>query len=416
MPVSSFIFFHYYAPTMFDDKMQDLKNFIYIALSKYHFVFLISFGILLVTQPLYAAPKGQDRIVLNNIDVTAVVAAFRSKIVTLNKSIMVYNWTHYKESGYWDKDIKEDDPGAVSRVSTTSKSFWQSFGSAEAGNMYGRGLYAASDPVNTFSFGGGADKWMITQMELPVGFRFLDLANPNVIDIKQHKDVLSAFLCPLNENHINFIETLFSEGGRTITPQCRSLVKTIYQGHIDGFFYSYDAAPFKACDSSVYLNQVAVVITDSNWVNSNRVKVMNVKTTGHLEDRRRIQTLFLESSQFENFERLENLASAKIYLQLQSYPDRRIHSQQTSCKESACDLEIQFCNNKNECNSVVVDSLLRPGGRTITAWQAKGTEPGEPEGLLWSDLDGQLKSDTINEWLLQNVYGCDGNLPYKAEP
>ena len=235
--------------------------------------------------------------------------------------------------------------------------------------MYGYGLYAAADPLETVFYSSrDPERWMMTEMIIPAGFRMVDLSvdspqtvtNPAVI--QNAAEIAMKFGCESVSGHpAQELSEYFSLGGAWIPKTCSALIKTIFKDilKIDGIAYFYGAAMYSACTrtDNVYTRR-AFVLATSDWITSSNVKVYTSKTTAELEDRIRIQTLVL------------NGIINPWGLQLTSSAD-----------------------------SISV----------ITAADASNQRP---QTLIWADLDNKPKTPDVGTWIKANIFGCIPDSPY----
>jgi hypothetical protein len=345
----------------------------------------------------------------NNVDISPMVNHFQKQVVTLNKAITTYNWVSHEPGDFWDTERPQNDPTLLNEAQISARVFWGSYGSKEGGNnMYGSGLYTAVDPVATVGFGG--QNWRLTQIQFPIGTRVLDLANPNTVDVKDSalvnaaQEIEEKFGCPRSSG----ADPYFVNGGVNLSESCRSLIKEVFNSilQIDAFAYGYGDTSFRACEGSMYIGQRAFVVTRSDWMRSEYVHYYTTNSRLNEEERLRIQTLFLLASQ-EGIDKGRLLDVIAQYFD--QHPDRDLQESKTVCEGDSCIITVQFCDSKNTCDQVPLPSLPRPGGPTITV------EVAERNKLLWTDLVGKPKVSTISTWLLENKFGCSGQLPYEVK-
>lgn len=333
---------------------------------------------------------------LAGVNITPLVKFLEERVVTLKKPVFIYNWSPNGKMS--EADIQRFAPAS-------SRTFWQMYGNSKGvDNMYGSGLYGAVDPVLTASYGGyDKESWLLVEMELPAGFKLLDVAlfltNPLTKGISEEaKKVAEAFDCPINGGE----DKWFQSGGAATSPKCQQLVKKIYQEiiKIDGFAYSYGRTAFRECTE--YEGYKAFVITDSKWMTPKLVRPFTSKTATNLEERIRIQTIFLKALGESPNMTKETLKPIGEYLA--KNPTSNIKGSKTVCANDTCIITVNFCDAKNVCEYLSLPPLARPGGALITSREAsKGTVF---QTLLWPDLEGQPKSKTISAWIKENTYKC----------
>lgn len=372
------------------------------------FIALVSIG------NSWAAQAENEKIQFDGVDITAFVDYYRPGIETLKKPVTIFNWSNGANDPFWTEDRDQENSELVLHTQNRSKSFWRNFGSIDGGRqLFGIGLYAAADPVSTYYYGGGPTSWVLLQIELPIGSKIIDIYRPNVSkdsDVrKKMRAIARKFKCP-DEGSINF----FIKGGADLDPFCRELVQKVFADiyEIDAFAYSYPTASFKACKPKFTDALRAFVITNPNIVHSENINYYTRKTLSDRESRIRIQTLFFKASQNTNdpFILGEAVTKAKLNAYLKDYPQKVVQSSITQFIGVNCITTAKICESTDQCEELKFE--FRPDD-PISAAEATQTMA---RGLLWPDLEGIEKSPTINSWLLENMYACDGKLPYSTNP
>jgi hypothetical protein len=150
-------------------------------------------------------------IIFEGTDITEAVEYYRPMVHPLKNSVFVYHWNGGGARG--------DSPLVYQQVEKWTRSFWQSYGNPEtvSGGMYGRGLYTAIDPVYSFSFGGGPENWFLLELELPVGFKLLDIAAQSLVgdggfaNVDKLKPIEAKFKC----NNLQLASTKLQKKAQT---------------------------------------------------------------------------------------------------------------------------------------------------------------------------------------------------------
>jgi hypothetical protein len=349
---------------------------------------------------------------LDGFDITPAVEYFQKMVHPLKQIIYVYHWNPNGEA-------RGDGPEIFNMVKNNANTFWSMYGDPQtvSGGMYGRGLYAAADPIHSYGFGGGPEKWFLLQMALPVGFRLLDIAaetswvasnNKKTIS-EEMKNIASQFHC----DALNNVDSLFADGAYKISQQCQNLARKIFKEilKIDGFAYFYGQTSFKDCQSDNYvLGNRAIVITENTWMTTENIKYFTQKSKHSLEDRIRIETLFYKK--IDANVKLSDSSIEAIAEYLQIHETKEMIGSKSVCSNTTCTIVVRFCDSQNVCDEVSLAPLPRPSGPLFTEVSAKNTEPGR---LLWPDLEGKAKADNVSEWLKKQMFGCNGELPYPVE-
>lgn len=371
--------------------------------------------VLLIFSGTSFANQKKKSFVFEGADITAVVESLRPNIKILKKPVVVYNWSDGSASDFWKEEHTPNEEGLVDYAQRMSLSFWRNYGQASGGNMYGYGLYAAIDPVVTNSYGGSGEDWVLLQMQLPAGFKFIDAeysvgTQPSSFSdaFVGYSKTLKEFACP--EDFL--LSSMFNNAGTGISSSCQRLAKHIFQEifKIDGFTYSYSATHFAAC-SREWNNSKAFVITRPQWMNSDNIRFYSSKTRTNTEERIRIQTIFLKNTAASPTEALKTNALNKLKTYMKSKPEMYVDQSTTKCSADSCTITVHFCNENDakNCEDFDLDPILRPGGGLITLAEARKTIP---YNLLWPDLEGKPKATTIEVWLKENLYACSGPAPY----
>jgi hypothetical protein len=343
-------------------------------------------------------------ILFEGVDISPMVDFLAPRVVTLEKPVVIYNWS---------QDGANGDAWAQGKAQLWSQTFWRSFGSIEgAGNMYGAGLYGAVDPVATVDYGGRNGHWLLLEMKLPVGFKMIDVNDfysfysYRLTPPVEYVALATQMECPTD----GYLSQFFETGGYRLKEKCRRLLQKIFKDifQIDGFIYEYTQTPFKECKQN-YLQDRAFVITDSKWMKPELIHYYTAKTVQDLDSRVRIQTLFLKVNSNGNLVSTDSdLAAIADYLT--NHPDSELSGSTTLCNGSTCTITVKFCDKHDQCINVDLPPLPRPFGGVITEDESQRTIH---RSLLWPDLEGKPKAATISTWLKDNKFACSGELPYQ---
>jgi hypothetical protein len=359
-----------------------------------------------------SAARAAQPIMYQGENITPLVEYFEKYVHPLTKPVTVYNYSAGAKDPFWQKERDVNDPTLLYTAQSQTEVFWQRYGEKDgSGYMYGFGLYAAVDPILTYSYGGGIDSWVLLQMQLPVGFKLVDVTEQSrassAVDHKELLRLAEKFKCPSALAPDSF----FVNGGSGLTPDCLNVSKFIFSQalKIDGFAYGYGSTYFKACSGN-YDGYKAFVITSPDWMKSEHIRYFTPITKGSLENRILIQTMFLAAAQ----DSMANDSSLKYKLidYLKMKPDRFVKSSSTTCAGEFCVITAQMCDDKQSCEPLEFAPLPRPGGPNITMSESKRTMA---QRLLWPDLEGTPKTTMLIDWLRKNKYACSGDVPYAAD-
>lgn len=309
---------------------------------------LTSFILICFLTPITSQAGANQPVMFKGVDISAAIAFYSKQVSVLTSSVSIYNWS---------EDPNDDDSSQSQRAQLWAKTFWSQYGSAKNGteNTYGNGLYAALDPVVTTAYGGiESTGWLLLEMKLPVGFRFLDLRALQAVP-SNVQTILTKFNC-------DSVDAGFAHGGFDVDKNCQGLIRTLFKDQIkiDGFAYAYGSWTFDGCVNDDYESYRAFVITGSDWMRPELINYYTVKTTKNRANRTMIQSLFL------------NAPSAN--------------------PEAQEEITLQ------EVLTLVKSGIVFR------------------KSLLWSDLEGTKKASAKSQidWLKSHKYGCSGKLPIKS--
>jgi hypothetical protein len=124
------------------------------------------------------------------------------------------------------------------------------------------GLYLALDPISSREFGGPNSNWLLYRIELPRGFRYLDISKLDYAPLSQNiVTALAAEGCiPTGEYlaHFNYSALLKQNLG----PTCRQIgIQALRQMNVQALGYSYSAISFPNCISSHAMAFIAFNLT-----------------------------------------------------------------------------------------------------------------------------------------------------------
>jgi hypothetical protein len=225
---------------------------------------------------------------LNGVDVSDLINYFKPIVHSLKQSVLVYNWMEVSTVGYYQQTLGLHDTVAYRRAVRSATSFWINFNGGISANMFGFGLYAALDPKKTRSFGGD-DHWMLTQMQLPVGFRLIDMTHDE--DTHEFTDAVKAKLLQFGCSDATIVD-LINPVMKNVT--CSAVVKKIFHENlrIDGFIYSYTSNSSELCpEKSAPVFGGAMVITSNRWMVPQAIETFVPLMKDGAAERSRIMTL-----------------------------------------------------------------------------------------------------------------------------
>ena len=371
------------------------------------------------------------------IDVAPLVRYLKENTHVLTKPVHLYSY--FQAGGDWKRSFSADDPVGYRTAVNGSKSYWANQGDDGGGNMYGRGLYVAVDPVATRSYGG--IDWVLLRMEAPVGFRYLNVTNPTengapeieriIVDLGCHLEISTGINGrPSNGDRFKNLAGLMGNKPGS-APECIVALKRILDEElkIDAFSYSYAGSSFAACQANGNSLQrtSAFVITSDRWLSRDRVRIFNAKTSDAREERLLIESMFYKSI-------YDDVAADRTSLPLQAYAYRSMTTRYPQQKFSTgfkfnaekrtSQLEIKLCppgisdQFDPSCAPVPVPKPNLSYPMTISE-----SSPSEAMDLasygaaiMWRDHEGKSTDPQIDAWIQASLFGCDREQTTKAYP
>ena len=237
---------------------------------------------------------------------------FQSKIKTISKSALVYNWFSTDKSSPLAQHISSGDPIGYEDFQRSASKFWKSYGQGEY-DYYGAGLYAAVDPVFSESYSGRDDAggaWEVLQIQLPIGFRFIDVNRgaKEILPVAVKRD-MESYGC-----HFVTLEDVFIQSGKhsaPIEPTCLAHLTEVFDHdlQLDGFTYRFGSQFYAACNmpegplsgvpSSLadarFDRPSAFIITNSRRFQASDIRIFNAQTSDSKPNRHHIESMFVKA-------------------------------------------------------------------------------------------------------------------------
>jgi hypothetical protein len=262
------------------------------------------------------------------------IAELKSRIHKVSTPFYTYHWQRLSPG--------QTDPSQLSQAQLY-KEIVRAIGLQKQqyvkGGGYDGGYYVALDPVASRTFGGtpGATDWSLTRIEVPVGFRYLDIAQ--TVDIMEFPDAASTEFanhalkalkpyCPFLEmtDFLNGGKGAFVEPRDTEQSCLKVLDQIVRELNVDGLFYSYGQTPIFGCDNS---HKGALVFTRADWLQPNQILSFTRLTTGNIQERQYIQS-FLGGAMFQasnDFQASDSQVKA-VYAYYMEHPQELVDSLQ----------------------------------------------------------------------------------------
>lgn len=226
-------------------------------------------------------------VLYRGVDVSIAVEYFRDYVRTLKQNYTVYNWSR--------NGALEPGPRTYAYTVTSARLFWDAFGPGDKGaNVFGSGLYVAVDPWVTASYGGIDDQWLLTEIVLPAGLQVVDLRLPLGRSLQLPSAEIRALKFKFGCEPTMTVESMFQANG---VRSCTDFIRFIFrdQLQIDAFIYDYLGSRYPVCDFRPR-TPPAIVITNNRWLKPEIVRAYNARTRDDIENRRRLQTIVLNSA------------------------------------------------------------------------------------------------------------------------
>lgn len=332
-----------------------------------------------------------ERVDFRGIDISPLLEVIRPQIAILTRPVTVYNWSQIQNP-------ELDDARLYAQSRAAAELFWNRYGTSRDSDDFGYGFYAATDPVITARYGGDEGRWLLQEIQLPRGFKTIDLgtrSNGYERLSKEARAVAQEFSCPARMTIADF----FRYGASMNPTPCQQLGRMIFQDYfkIDGFFYGYMTSGFAACelDEMRAISGRALVVLNSSWMRPELFNYYSPTTTKRFESRVRIQTLFLQAQDRSADYPAEASEANREFMQSHGSSEKlRLY---IPCGDERC-----FVHGYWKLKEARLRSFPRKKNEELLTSQLN-----YGRGLLWADLEGVPRAST-DEWLRQNNYGCDG--------
>jgi hypothetical protein len=360
----------------------------------------------------FAAPTSGDE------DVNKVASAFKKYLLVLNEPVLVFHYFDGSHAGpKWNQALSASDPMAYKYVKESSEIYWRYSNQESPGNMYGRGLYVAGDPVSTLNYGG--DNFVLLQIQLPQGFRVLELVNGNNIPFSaETQKILSRHGCPEGTNIMSLMMPQVFK-----SPECHQIVQQVLREklQIDAFRFEYPRADFNECTATsregYAESNSALLITNGTKFKPEMIRAYNKFSTDDKENRVNIESLFYKTS-YEATKNPHEMASwaqtnymQKIVSQKDPGYDITVVSPECDSKDR-CSIVYEICKNKDDSDCKKIPQIPVPVqsypkffdmmDRPIILFDDSASNG--PWG--WLDLNHQPTARDPGAWLKNNLMGC----------
>lgn len=410
---------------------------------RYFLVFAVSF---LVFTAACVGPALKENMRLpasNTIESSQkVIAEFLSQYVhVLDVPVYVYNWSDAKyRDPSWQDRFASDDARGYEALLASSQIFYKNQGKNDGGDNFGKGLYLALDPVSTQNYGG--DSWLLMQLRLGKGFRFLNLVKDNAVHASDSViQALKEIECPGNWNQGSFLTSIFA-AKVGVSEKCIGAINWILDTELklDGFLYPYASSKFSECPqpdpgapfATHSDRNGAFIVISSKSFDPSSVQIFNTKSVDDFANRLRIETLFYKVARNRVSDPGYIALTDSYYLAfLQNYasPEHPGLVYKTMIMKDPGNLQTYravFCPREETQNffapSCVQIDLPRPPvpdyptkiSESMPPIASSNMNTAESAHLLWPDLEGKMTDNATESWIKLNLFGCAANFQYSG--
>lgn len=352
------------------------------------------------------AAKALEKVEFQGEDISSVIETFRPYMHTLKKPVVTFNWSQNRSLG--------EGIESLNQIKQSAELFWQKYEVKDlANNDVGIGLYAALDPVISSQYGGDTGNWRLTQITMPVGFKFFDMALGERRDFKsseEFKNILEKFEC----RHFDTTGAFFRDHASGIeSEKCLQLGRFVFQNYfkIDGFSYKYKRSSFYACsfEKPTGFISSAIVFTTGHWMSPKNVQFFTQDTLDRKTERMLIQSQFFRSKALQAEEVTDLKTRKSILNHVRPVDGVSVFDNPTVlCGDKKCSAQTQ---KMSEGELIGNPYRYLEFDRNSQAEVLDSANIESKVGFLWPDLEGSNVAPT-DQWIRNSQYACDGKLPY----
>lgn len=231
---------------------------------------MIAFLFLLLAPVIGLAASDEDRI----------YEALLPNVRKVDRAFTVFHWER-ADSDFAEKFKPETPNGLLALTQSAAKSFLEEGAS--------RGFYVATDPVLSRSF--GQDNWRLIQIEIPEGWRYLDITGSNMLgELQRTVPNAPCLASVLASNNSKKLRERMPEGFQK--EKCTRLKTNVFRRlGISGVRYAWLKPQLnRYCRKS---DPSAFIITNGNWLSKENMKAYTTDSKGSIEERKAIQEMLL---------------------------------------------------------------------------------------------------------------------------
>jgi hypothetical protein len=341
-------------------------------------------------------------------------------IFVLTEPAFIYHYFNADDAGpEWSDPVSAVGPKGYAYITRSSQTYWENFGYNDGQNSYGRGLYFAEDPVATNVYGGF--NFVLLQLQLPVGFRVLDLS----YTFDQFSPEMRLALQQIGCENINNLTDMLTPQNMPKSPVClRNVMQVLRdQLQIDGISYSYNRSFFSECatpgpspgSKTQIENSAAFILTDIKSIRPGMVRIFNRRSRDDREDRIHIQSLFYKNAHDSTLDAKNTDINLQLrYLMMnigKLYPGYKFSLVSSSCGSGQCTIKLEICEIEKSDHCLTVS----PSGLSPQPYPAMFDSYNPPlsystgaagQPWMWADLNHQPTDPAPGEWIKKNLLGC----------
>ena len=378
---------------------------------------------------------------LSDEELKPLVSYLKKFVKELTRPIHLYHYFDAQNADpVWRSKMSASDPLGYRSVYWNADGYWRDQGTDGGGNMMGRGMYFALDPVATRSYGGGKD-YVLVRVELPKGIKVFDVTWSPGVDSSMPAEVTKIY------ETLGCTWSQFARGNTTKTASnmmepkhmsdriCIDTLKKIIDRdlRVDVLAYSYSSSVFKEClpvgESHMTVNgapykserQSAFVLMSNRWVRPELVRLFNRNTSDATEERLRIQSMYYKSFSDQTSDprmapyvaqQFAYTLIPKNYVGMQIIGSNWIYNSKNESYTlySICPTGVWPYTYGKGCQQVSAPDIPpQPYPITISAANPPmngGYAAGTEAPLMWNDLEGKQTDANVGAYIQKTQYGC----------
>jgi hypothetical protein len=386
---------------------------------------------------------------------TEAASFFRPYVYELTEPLFFYNWATAPVD---EPALKQEFPArgeaALSHSKKIANRYWERAGK-DFGSGYGSGLYLALDASSSREF-GRTPNWLLMQVRLPVGFRFINLLKDSYVKVPLNiRQSFTSLGCPVEwESSPKFLDTLLANK-KGVLVSCVEAIHDLFQTRlqIDGFVYQYASAQFLECpqpfryqahevpiDYSLFgkgkfpERNAAFVVTSDRVFDDESVRLYNSLSRDDRENRVRLMSMLYKSSRddllnHQGHSELAGVETEQSFVRWLLKHDPKFEIGHDGVQTEVCrGRKLQQDGSYFICPKVFKIGTHESRAKILSAWPIIEAPPyplvmssrqfpyefDKMATFLWSDLEGLTTDENLGSWVKENLFGCSDHVQYRA--